>query len=120
MERGWATGGEMKTMARIDTPVVGRRLRAGKLPLAGVAWSHHVGISKVEVQIDGGPWIPARLGGGDLDTWRQWVVEWDAPTGMHTIRARATDGRGRLQIITPAESFPSGATGLHTVRVLVT
>lgn len=119
MERGWAPGGQMKTMARIDTPVVGRRLRAGKVPVAGVAWSHHVGISKVEVQIDGGDWRPARLGTSDPDTWRQWVVEWDAVPGRHTVRARATDGRGQLQTSTFAESFPSGATGYHTVQVLV-
>jgi DMSO/TMAO reductase YedYZ molybdopterin-dependent catalytic subunit len=119
MERGWAPGGQMKTMARIDTPVVGRRLRAGKVPVAGVAWSRHVGISKVEVQIDGGDWMPARLGTSDPDTWRQWVVGWDAVPGRHTIRARATDGRGQLQTSTFAESFPSGATGYHTVQVLV-
>ncbi len=119
MERGWAAGGQMKTMARIDTPVVGRRVRVGKVPVAGVAWSHHVGISKVEVQIDDGTWMPARLGTGDLDTWRQWVAEWDAPAGTHTIRARAADGHGELQTATQAESFPSGATGWHTIQVLV-
>jgi DMSO/TMAO reductase YedYZ molybdopterin-dependent catalytic subunit len=119
MERGWATGGQMKTMARIDTPVVGRRLSPGRLPVAGVAWSHHVGIDKVEVQVDGGPWVPARLGAGGLDTWRQWVVEWDATGGAHTVRARATDGGGQLQTSTPAGSFPSGATGWHTIEVQV-
>jgi DMSO/TMAO reductase YedYZ molybdopterin-dependent catalytic subunit len=119
MDRGWATGGQMKTMARIDTPVVGRRLSPGKVPVAGVAWSHHVGISKVEVQVDGGSWVPARLGAGDLDTWRQWVVGWDAPAGSHTIRARATGGDGQLQTSALAESFPSGATGWHTIQVLV-
>jgi hypothetical protein len=119
MERGWATGGQMKTMARIDTPVVGRRLSPGRLPVAGVAWSHHVGIDKVEVQVDGGPWVPARLGAGGLDTWRQWVVEWDATGGAHTVRARATDGGGQLQTSTLAGSFPSGATGWHTIEVQV-
>ena len=119
MERGWAPIGQMKTMARIDTPVAGRQLRSGKVPVAGVAWSHHVGISKVEVQVDGGPWMPARLGASDPDTWRQWVVEWDAAAGTHTIRARATDGQGQLQTSTAAESFPSGATGWHTIQVKV-
>jgi hypothetical protein len=78
-----------------------------------------VGISKVEVQVDDGAWMPARLGTGDLDTWRQWVAGWDAPAGTHTIRARATDGHGELQTATQAESFPSGATGWHTIQVLV-
>ncbi len=119
MERGWAPGGQMKTMARIDTPLVGRRLHPGKVSVAGVAWSHHIGISKVEMQVDGGPWMPARLGTSDPDTWRQWVVEWDAAAGTHTIRARATDGQGQLQTSAAAESFPSGATGWHTIQVLV-
>jgi DMSO/TMAO reductase YedYZ molybdopterin-dependent catalytic subunit len=119
IERGWAKEGPMKTMARVDTPTRNRTLRAGRVPVAGVAWASHVGISKVEVQIDAGPWIPARLGPGERDTWRQWVVDWDAPPGPHTIRARATDGHGLLQTARTAPSYPSGATGWHTVHVTV-
>jgi DMSO/TMAO reductase YedYZ molybdopterin-dependent catalytic subunit len=119
MERGWATGGEMRTMSRIDTPIDGRGVRAGKVPIAGVAWTNHVGISKVEVQVDERPWMPARLGPGDIDSWRQWVVDWDATAGTHTIRVRATDGRGRLQTSQLMDAFPSGATGWHTIQVKV-
>ena len=119
VERGWAKEGPMKTMARIDTPPRDRRLPAGRVAVAGVAWASHVGISKVEVQIDKRPWIPARLGPGERDAWRQWVVEWDATPGTHTIRARATDGSGRLQTSKPAISYPSGATGWHTIAVTV-
>jgi DMSO/TMAO reductase YedYZ molybdopterin-dependent catalytic subunit len=119
MERGWASGGQMKTMSRIDTPVGGRRIRSGKVPIAGVAWTDHVGIAKVEVQVDEGPWLRARLGPGDVDTWRQWVVDWDATPGTHTIRVRATDGKGRLQTSKPMDAFPSGATGWHTIQVRV-
>jgi DMSO/TMAO reductase YedYZ molybdopterin-dependent catalytic subunit len=119
MERGWATGGQMKTMSRIDTPVPGRGIRSGRVPIAGVAWTDHVGISKVEVQVDQGPWMVARLGPGDVDTWRQWTADWDAAAGSHTIRVRATDGKGKLQTSSPMDSFPSGATGWHTIRVKV-
>jgi DMSO/TMAO reductase YedYZ molybdopterin-dependent catalytic subunit len=119
VERGWAKEGPMRTMARIDTPARDRGLRAGRVPVAGVAWSSHAGISKVEVQVDGGPWVRARLGPGERDTWRQWLVEWDAPPGSHTIRARATDGDGRLQTSKMMLSYPSGATGWHTIRVRV-
>jgi len=119
VQRGWATEGLMKTMARIDVPLPRRRVRPGRVPVAGVAWTHHLGISKVEVQVDEGPWAPARLGPGDRDTWRQWLVDWDATPGAHRLRARATDGQGRLQTATAAPSFPSGATGWHTVRVQV-
>ena len=119
VERGWAKEGPMKTMARIDTPARNRKLRAGRVAVAGVAWASHVGISKVEVQIDARPWIPARLGPGERDSWRQWIVDWDASPGTHTIRARATDGSGRLQTSKMALSYPSGATGWHTVQVTV-
>ncbi len=119
VQRGWAREGQMKTMARIDTPPPGRRLRPGRVPVAGVAWTHHVAVSKVEIQVDDGPWARARLGPGDQDTWRQWRTEWDASPGEHTLRARATDGQGQLQTATASQSFPSGATGWHTVRVTV-
>jgi hypothetical protein len=119
VERGWAKEGPMKTMARIDTPARGRRLRPGRVAVAGVAWASHTGVSKVEVRIDERPWIPARLGPGERDTWRQWVLDWDATPGTHTIQARATDGRGRLQTSAVAESYPSGATGWHTIDVTV-
>jgi DMSO/TMAO reductase YedYZ molybdopterin-dependent catalytic subunit len=120
VERGWAKEGPIKTMARIDTPTRNRKPRAGRVPVAGVAWASHVGISKVEVQVDAGPWIPARLGPGERDTWRQWAVDWEATPGRHTLRARATDGSGRPQTATRAPAYPSGATGWHTVRVTVT
>jgi DMSO/TMAO reductase YedYZ molybdopterin-dependent catalytic subunit len=119
VERGWAKEGPMKTMARIDTPTRNRGLRAGRVPVAGVAWASHVGISKVEVQVDAAPWVRARLGPGERDTWRQWVMHWDATPGPHTLRARATDGGGRLQTARPALPYPSGATGWHTVRITV-
>jgi DMSO/TMAO reductase YedYZ molybdopterin-dependent catalytic subunit len=119
VERGWAKEGPMRTMARIDTPARGRRLRPGRVAVAGVAWASHTGVSKVEVQIDGRPWTPARLGPGERDTWSQWVLDWDATPGSHTIRARATDGGGRLQTSAVADSYPSGATGWHTIDVTV-
>jgi uncharacterized surface protein with fasciclin (FAS1) repeats len=38
-----------------------------------------------------------------LDTWRQWVAEWDAAPGSHTLRCRATDGTGHTQF--PTKEF---------------
>jgi hypothetical protein len=73
------------------------------------------------VEIDGGPWAPAKLGAEDtIDTWRQWQYEWQAPAGPHTITVRATDGDGVVQTSTVAPPFPSGATGLHQIDVTVT
>jgi hypothetical protein len=95
-------------------------VRAGTVAVAGVAWSQHVGVSAVHVQIDGGPWREATLADAiSADTWRQWRYEWEASRGAHTIRVRATDANGRLQVTKEQGVVPDGATGLHTVRVTV-
>jgi hypothetical protein len=55
-----------------------------------------------------------------VDTWRQWVWEWDAPRGLHTLQVRATDGTHATQPSRRVLIFPSGATGWDTVTVTVT
>jgi hypothetical protein len=118
VERGWAREVPIETMARIDTPR--SRATAGRVAVAGVAWAQHRGISAVELRLDGGPWNPARLAGEDsLDTWRQWVWDWEATPGRHTLEARATDGDGVLQTEEPSPPFPDGATGWHAVAITV-
>jgi len=53
-----------------------------------------------------------------VDTWRQWVWLWTPRTpGQHRLRVRAYDGTGRPQDESITDSFPSGATGLHTITV---
>jgi len=116
--RGWAKKAPIKTMSRIDTPSAA--VKPGKVPVAGVAWAQHKGIERVEVQIDDGPWREARLSALDtIDTWRQWVYEWDATPGSHVIRARATDKTGYMQTSDDASPAPDGATGWHTVTISV-
>lgn len=118
--RGWAAEGPIKTAARIDVPRVGDTVRAGRVAVAGVAWAQHRGIRKVEVQVDEGPWQPARLAEEpSIDAWRQWVLEWDATPGSHTVRVRATDGTGELQTPREAPPAPDGASGWHTITVRV-
>jgi len=111
--RGWDQQAPIKTMSRIDVPR-GSSLAAGTVAVAGVAWAVHRGISKVEVQIDGGPWQEARLGTvPSVDSWVQWVYEWDARPGDHLVTVRATDGAGQLQPEEPADPAPNGAQGWH-------
>jgi DMSO/TMAO reductase YedYZ molybdopterin-dependent catalytic subunit len=118
--RGWAQQAPVKTMSRIDTPRASAELGAGAVTVAGVAWAQHRGIERVEVRADDGPWIEADLTApGTIDTWRQWVVRWDATPGDHTLQVRATDGTGETQTADLAEPFPDGATGYHTVFVRV-
>ncbi|MFI7194792.1 molybdopterin-dependent oxidoreductase [Nocardia nova] len=116
--RGWSERGPIKTGTRIDTPR--GAVRAGKVTIAGVAWAQHRGIDAVEVQIDNGPWQPARLAAEpSVDTWRQWSYDWDASAGTHTVRARATDGTGTVQTAEVADVIPDGASGYpsRTIRV---
>jgi DMSO/TMAO reductase YedYZ molybdopterin-dependent catalytic subunit len=120
VERDWAAEGPIKTMARIDTPKGLGKAPAGKVPVGGVAWAQTRGISKVEVKIDDGEWTPAKLAAEDGKvTWRQWVYEWDATPGRHTITARATDGEGEVQTEERAKPFPNGASGWHQIVALI-
>ncbi len=118
--RGWSAQGPIKTQSRIDTPRDGAKRPAGTITVAGVAWAQHVGIDRVEVQVDGGPWQPATLADAvSTDTWRQWSWQWPATPGSHTLRVRATDARGGTQTGDPAPPAPDGATGWHSVRMTV-
>jgi len=119
-KREWAKQAPIKTESRIDTPRAKAELGAGEVAVAGVAWAQHRGIDKVEVQVDGGAWLPAELGEeATIDTWRQWVFRWPATPGRHTIAVRATDGTGEIQTAEQADPFPNGATGDHTIEVNV-
>jgi hypothetical protein len=75
----------------------------------------------VEVRVDGGPWHEATLAAiPGIDTWRQWVWQWDAiARGSHTIEARATDKTGYTQTAVQAPEVPNGATGYPSSTVTV-
>ncbi|CAN5270114.1 molybdopterin-dependent oxidoreductase [soil metagenome] len=119
-QRGWSDHGPVKTSSRIDVPASGARVDAGTVAVAGVAWAQHTGIDRVEVRVDGGPWQPARLADPiSIDTWRQWVYEWDAAKGNHLLEVRATDAAGKTQSGTPVNVIPNGAEGWHSVTVSV-
>lgn len=118
--RGYAAEAPIKPSSRIDVPRSFARIRPGRTPVAGVAWAQRRGIASVEVQVDDGPWSLARLAAEDgIDTWRQWVWEWDAQPGTHTLRVRLTDGDGRLQTEQRSPIAPDGSTGYDSVVVTV-
>jgi hypothetical protein len=83
----------------------GRVIQSGNnYRIDGAAWGGP--IAAVEVSIDGGDWVPARL---DLSqksdyAWIFWSLDWpDAGTGEHSIRSRAVDAAGNIQ---PAADDP--------------
>lgn len=117
--RGWSARGPVKTQSRIDVPKAGDRVAAGRVAIAGIAWAQHRGIKAVEVRVDEGEWQQARLAEAPIDTWRQWVLVWQAVRGNHNITVRATDAQGVVQTSTQAPPAPDGATGWHTITVNV-
>jgi DMSO/TMAO reductase YedYZ molybdopterin-dependent catalytic subunit len=118
--QGWAERAPVKQSSRIDVPRPGRQLKAGQQWVAGVAWQQHVGISKVEVQVDDGPWNEAELAREiNADTWVQWRWSWDASPGDHQLRVRATNAKGVQQTSGVSGVLPDGATGWHTLEVSV-
>jgi DMSO/TMAO reductase YedYZ molybdopterin-dependent catalytic subunit len=120
VQQGWAQQAPIKTESRIDVPASGSSVRAGRVAVAGVAWAQHKGIEAVEVRVDNGPWQEATLAAvPDIDCWRQWVWQWDAAPGSHTIEARATDKTGYTQTAVQAPTAPNGASGYPSATVTV-
>ncbi|QDY90129.1 oxidoreductase [Arthrobacter sp. UKPF54-2] len=119
-QRGWSERGPIKTMARVEVPKSFAKVPAGKVAIGGTAWAQTRGITRVEVQIDNGPWTEAVLSAeASVVTWRQWSFDWEATPGPHYIKARATDGTGEVQTDKRADPVPDGASGWQSVMVTV-
>ena len=118
-DRGWSQRGPVKLSSRIDVPR-DRTVDAGRVVVAGVAWHQHVGVAGVQVQVDDGPWTDAELATAiSVDTWVQWRWDWEAASGSHVLRVRATGADGEQQSDVVRDVVPDGATGLHEVQVEV-
>ncbi|TFV51978.1 molybdopterin-dependent oxidoreductase [Blastococcus sp. TF02A_35] len=120
VERDWAAEAPIKVFSRVDTPAPLRAFPPGRRAIAGVAWAQTRGIARVEVKVDEGDWVEAELSPEvDADLWRQWVLPYDFATGQHTLTVRATSTDGETQTEERAAPFPNGASGWHSVRVVV-
>jgi DMSO/TMAO reductase YedYZ molybdopterin-dependent catalytic subunit len=120
VERGWVADAPIKVQSRIDTPRGLSKVAAGTVAVGGIAWAQTRGIERVEVRVDEGPWAETTLAAELNDvTWRQWSYAWQATPGRHTITVRATEKNGPIQTDERSEPFPSGATGQHSIVVIV-
>ncbi|HCT75280.1 MAG TPA: molybdopterin-binding oxidoreductase [Micromonosporaceae bacterium] len=122
IRRGWSAQGPIKTQSRIDVPRSNAKVPAGEVVVAGVAWAQHRGITVVEVSTDNGvSWRQAELAGTvSPDTWRQWMLRWQATPGRYTLMVRAADTTGMVQSEQRVPVVPDGAEGWHTITVTVT
>ena len=120
--KGWSDEAVVKTSSHIDLPSHGGVLKGRESLVRGFAFAGTRGIKQVEVSTDGGDmWNVA-----DLDpelspsTWRFWSYRWVLPKpGRYSLAVRATDGRGRLQLLEEQAAFPDGAVGLHEITITV-
>jgi DMSO/TMAO reductase YedYZ molybdopterin-dependent catalytic subunit len=111
-ERGWGEMGPVKMSSRVDVPRSGAKVAAGEVRFAGVAWSQNTGIAAVEIQVDGGAWVPATLAAEpSIDSWVQWTAKATVAEGGHLVRVRATDKTGLVQTGARQGVLPDGATG---------
>lgn len=124
VRRGWDAQALVKTTSVIDTVAVDDRFEsaAGEMmiPIGGIAWSGDRGISRVEVRVDDGEFQEALLKAPLSDrTWYLWRYDWPYSEGAHNFTVRAFEGDGTMQIESEAGTFPSGATGFHSVSAAV-
>jgi DMSO/TMAO reductase YedYZ molybdopterin-dependent catalytic subunit len=123
VDRGWSATAFPQTTSVIDAVAVeATDPKTGQVPVGGIAWAGDRGISKVEIEVDDGPWEAAELRSPALSplTWVQWRYFWAAPIGKHTVRVRAYDGKGVLQVTREAPAHPNGATGIDSVTAVIT
>ena len=72
--------------------------------------------AKVEVSVDGGPWVECDLGAvPDDETWVQWKAVVPLRSGHHSAQVRAVSSAGEVQTAVRADEVPDGATGWHRV-----
>ena len=120
---GWDRSALVKTTARFDVPRDGDNAKAGDpVHLFGVAFAGTRGISKVEYSTDGARnWSVADLGAALSSlTWVQWEANWTPrQEGSYVLKVRAVDGTGAPQEPISSSSYPSGASGYHTIRITV-
>jgi DMSO/TMAO reductase YedYZ molybdopterin-dependent catalytic subunit len=104
-----------------EFPSLRRLASPGLLTVRGRAWSGAAPISRVEVSIDGGPWVESQLDApvGEF-AWTGWRHEWQATPGEHELRCRATDATGETQPLEQAWNLGGYCNNMvQTVRVTV-
>ena len=124
VERGWNKVAQMHATSVIDTVAIDMTIigadRRKLVPIGGIAHAGARGISKVEVQVDSGPWEQAELRAPLSQlTWVIWKYDWPFQSGKHTFTVRCYEGNRTPQIATPSPPEPNGATGLHSRSMML-
>jgi DMSO/TMAO reductase YedYZ molybdopterin-dependent catalytic subunit len=124
LKRGWNKVAQVHATSVIDTVAVDMTMIGADhrklVPIGGIAHAGARGISKVEVQVDGGPWERAELRTPLSElTWVIWRYYWPYQSGRHTFTVRCYEGNGTPQIVTASPPEPNGATGLDSKSMML-
>jgi DMSO/TMAO reductase YedYZ molybdopterin-dependent catalytic subunit len=88
----------MRVRSLITSHADAQSVRAGGTRIEGVAWSGAHAIARVDVSVDDGEWIEARLDGtSHAGEMIGWASDLTLSAGAHRVRARATDASGETQ-----------------------
>lgn len=97
-QKGYSASGQRQPHAFFVEPPAGSLLR-GQTRLAGFAHGGAAPLAAVELRIDGGMWLPARLlPNPHPHAWTGWLLDWEAPAaGSVLLEVRAINAAGELQ-----------------------
>ena len=113
-QRRWSEQAWVQTTSVIDAA----NPSGGLVKVGGIAFAGARGISKVEIQADGGVWLPVQLNRPLSPlTWVLWSASLQLDPGEHAITVRAVDGDGGIQTADVAPTHPDGATGYHSLSI---
>ncbi len=126
VRRGWSKDAFIRATSVIDTAALDEAYEQDGttfVPIGGIAYAGPRGVSKVEVQVDGGEWQEAQLRAPlnndleDYKTWRIWRYDWPFAEGQHSVTVRMYEEDGTPQLEEVNGVRPDGATGLHARRM---
>jgi DMSO/TMAO reductase YedYZ molybdopterin-dependent catalytic subunit len=121
VRRGWSEEALVRATSVVDTvaaEAVYNDSGTWYVPVGGIAWAGDRGISKVEVRVDGGEWMEAKLRTPISDRmWTIWRYDWEFVEGQHKFEVRCMEGDGVTpQLEGDRPTRPDGATGIDELN----
>ena len=113
---GWSTQGVVQTTSAIFTPR-SRDTVDGPVLFSGMAFAGTKAITRIELSIDDGDWMPVPFKAAESGSWTCWQIDWLPPApGDYLVKVRATDSEGFTQPDAQvAHVFPNGSSAIHAV-----